>query len=208
MLDRYNYLVNERKLTPEIIELFQIKCIKSDMSYFREQLDDRFNNAVLIPIFDLYGNPLSVNARRFNIKPKYMHLSYEKSKNLFGLNFTYKDIIDKDEAIVVEGCFDLMQLYQNGIKNVVSVMGSAFTMRQLCLLLRFTSKICMIPDGDLAGEKSKKRIIKMLKGSGIELRFVDLPRGYDPDTFMQTFGRDRFIEMLEEKSLFKGKDLN
>jgi len=206
-LHRYGYLINERKILPVIVEQFQIKCDKEDMPYLKDQLDYRFDNSVLFPIFDLYGEPITVSARRFNIKPKYMHTVYEKSKHLFGLNYSYKDILEKDEVFIVEGAFDYLQMYQNGFKNVVCVLGSALTMRQICLLLRFTNNLCCIPDGDQAGEKSKIRVEKLLKGKGVNLRFVTLPDGYDPDTFILKFGPKKFSHLLYDNSLIKEENL-
>ncbi|MCX8055935.1 MAG: toprim domain-containing protein, partial [Ignavibacteria bacterium] len=52
---------------------------------------------------------------------------FKKRATLFGLYESKEYIKEEGEAIVVEGYFDLISLWQEGIKNCVAPLGTALT---------------------------------------------------------------------------------
>jgi DNA primase len=85
----------------------------------------------------------------------------------------------------VEGYFDLLSMYQHGIKNVVATLGTALTPHQIKLLKRYTKNLIIIFDSDEAGAKAAMRSLPLFLDEGISPQMVLLPAGFDPDTFAQ-----------------------
>ncbi len=105
-------------------------------------------------------------------------------------------IREKNEAIVVEGYFDLISLYQAGIKNVVAVSGTGFTTDQAALLARFCERIVLLYDSDSAGIKAAFRACGVLYDSGVEPRIIRLPKGHDPDSFAREAGKEGLLKQV------------
>ena len=61
---------------------------------------------------------------------------YNKSKILYGIYEAKKEIAKEDTCYLVEGYTDVIQMYQKGIKNVVSSSGTALTIEQIQLIRR------------------------------------------------------------------------
>ena len=92
---------------------------------------DRFRNRVMFDICNIRAEAIAFAGRTFNNEDtaKYMNSPetkiYNKSKVLYGLQITKNDISKLDSAIIVEGYFDFLQLFQSGIHNIVAVSGTA-----------------------------------------------------------------------------------
>ena len=123
-------------------------------------------------------------------------LIYTKGKILYGLSFAKDEIRRQDKAILVEGYIDLISLYQNGIKNVVAVSGTALTEDQVLLLSRYTKNIVLLFDADTAGIKASMRSIELLLKRDMEIKIVSLPSGEDPDSFVNNYGKEKFEELI------------
>jgi DNA primase len=170
----------------------------------REGYYDRFRNRLMIPIRAMAGRIVGFGGRVLpgDDGPKYINSPeteiYKKGKILFGLDLSKDHIRDKNEAIVVEGYFDLISLYQNGIKNVVAVSGTGFTQDQASLLARFCERIVLLYDSDSAGIKAAFRACGVLYNSGMEPGLIRLPKGHDPDTFVRVNGPKALLKMVSE----------
>ena len=66
------------------------------------------------------------------------------------------------EVIIVEGYMDVISIYSNGIKNVVSNSGIALTENQINLIWKFFSNPIICLDGDTSGLKAALRIAESL----------------------------------------------
>jgi DNA primase len=209
-LPAFEYLINTRGLTEETIRMFHLahrdsrgmNYVDADMTEPFPELDFRFNNASLFPVFDLYGKCIGVSARPFNPGPdlpKYVNTSYEKSEHLYGLNITYPFCIKEKRAFVVEGNVDTLQMYEKGIKNVTGMLGSAFSVVQLGLLLGFVNHVTFVPDGDMAGlnfmEKTKNTLLKRYKDVPMSFSFLMLPTGFDPDSYLKKYSKEEFLAL-------------
>lgn len=133
-------------------------------------------------------------SRSVDVK-KYIHSSYSKHRHLFGLNVTYKEILRTRKAFVVEGNFDLLTLYENGITNVVAMLGSKLSIEQLSLLIRFADEIVIASDGDKPGRDCARKIISMLNANDIDYSQINLPEGSDPDSFVKKYGVQTFLDL-------------
>jgi len=167
---------------------------------------DYFRGRILFPITSLSGRPIGFGGRTVGgSSPKYLNspdsVIYRKAQSLFGLSVTREAIVREDRVVIVEGYFDLVSLYQAGIKTVVSPLGTALTSSQIRILKRFTSNIVMLFDGDEAGEKAVLRSLELFLAEGLLPRVVIMPSGLDPDECVRQKGRLYFENEIAQAPL-------
>jgi DNA primase len=163
---------------------------------------DRFRGRVIFPIFSLTGRVVAFGGRTvFDVEPKYLNSPetplYSKGKLLYGLNFTKDAIRQEGAAILVEGYTDFSSLYQAGITNVVASLGTALTSWQVGQILRFASRVIVNYDGDSAGRTAAARAVPLGLEKGLNIEVLVLPDGKDPDVFLRTHGRDKYVAALK-----------
>ncbi len=172
---------------------------------------DRFRKRLIFPICDLKERILGFGGRVLDSSlPKYMNSPetyiYSKGRNLYGLNFS-KDAIKKEgHALIVEGYLDFIIPYQAGVKNIVASLGTALTIDQVKLLKRFANTVIMVYDPDEAGEAASLRNMDLFISEGVNVYIAELPKGFDPDSYIRKFGTDDFIKLTRSsKNLFDYK---
>ena len=178
------FLIDKKKLNREDLE-------KSGLTYLKgNEVVDRFRGRVIFPLFDHRGKSIGFAGR---ILPKdenkdlakYINTPetpiYHKSDVLYGLNITKQEIKRTKVGVVMEGELDLISSWQAGIKNNVAIKGSSLTGEQLRLLSRFTSKIILALDADVAGDDAARRGISLAENLGFDVRIVQLAGFKDPD---------------------------
>ena len=173
------------------------------------KLYDKFPGRLIFPIFSPNGRVVAFAGRVLDPKDtgaKYINspesLIYIKGRILYGLSFAKDEIRRLDKAIIVEGYMDLISLYQSGVKNVVAVSGTALTDDQVQLLSRYTKNVVLLFDADVAGIKASMRSIEILLKRDMEIRVVSLPKGEDPDSFVNKYGKDEFEELIKKAENF------
>lgn len=170
---------------------------------------DKLPGRLIFPIFTPNGRVVAFAGRILDPEEKgakYINspdsIIYSKSKVLYGLSLAKDEIRRLNKAILVEGYMDLISLYQNGVKNVVAVSGTALTDEQVQLLSRYTKNVVLLFDADTAGIKASMRSIEILLKKDMEVKIVTLPEGEDPDSYINKFGRDKFDELLKKAENF------
>jgi DNA primase len=173
------------------------------------KLFDKLPGRLIFPIFSPNGRVVAFAGRVLDAKDtgaKYINspesLIYIKGRILYGLSFAKDDIRRWDKAIIVEGYMDLISLYQSGIKNVVAVSGTALTDDQVQLLSRYTKNVVLLFDADVAGIKASMRSIEILLKRDMEVKIVSLPKGEDPDSYVNKYGKDEFEELIKRAENF------
>ncbi len=209
----------------------------------RRRLFDRFRNRIMIPIRDEQGRMAGFGARALEAEdqPKFLNSPetplFSKGRLLYGLDRARKAIRAADQAVIVEGYFDVMALHQAGFENVVSPMGTALTGDQLRLLKRFTRRLVLALDPDVAGQKAVLRGLEAAREAmdheqeitfdprhlmhfesrlQADLRVVTLPQGYDPDDLVaqdaaawpRLIANARPVVIYVMETLAEGRDLN
>lgn len=162
---------------------------------------DRFRGRLMFPIEDVGGNVIAFGGRIIGEgEPKYLNTSespvYIKGRNLYGLNRTKEDIRRKGYAILVEGYFDLIALWDAGIRNVIATLGTALTREHVDLIRRYTEEVVVVFDPDLAGKKALARSIELFLSGNVRAKAVVLPDGYDPDQYVRTFGSEALMAVI------------
>lgn len=169
---------------------------------------DRFRNRLMFPIQDVRGRIVGFGGRSLDgQEPKYLNgpetALYTKGHHVFGLGLAKDAIIKAKTVVVVEGYFDCVVLADAGISHVVSPLGTALTIDQARLLKRYAEQAILAFDADAAGEQATLRGIDLLVEAGLQVRVAQLPEGVDPDEYLQSYGRERFEQLLEgSASLF------
>lgn len=167
---------------------------------------DRFRNRLTFPIRDARGRCIGFGGRTIgNDEPKYLNspetVLFHKGRELYGLWECRQALRRIDRLVVVEGYMDVVALARHGIDFSVATLGTATTDEHLNRLFRLTDDVMFCFDGDRAGRKAAWRALETalphLKG-GRQVRFTFLPDGEDPDSFVRDFGRDAFLQRLDE----------
>jgi DNA primase len=170
---------------------------------------DNFRGRIMFPIFSIMGKVAGFGARQLvesNDSGKYINSKesevYNKSKILYGLNFSKDEIRKNDRAILVEGYMDYLTLYQNGIKNIVASSGTALTADQIKILSRYTKKLLFLYDADSAGIKATIRSLDVVFENDFDVKIVSLGNNEDPDSFVRKYGISKFQESLDKATSF------
>ncbi len=164
---------------------------------------DRFRGRIMFPIFDIRKQPIAFGGRVLGAgEPKYLNSPeteiFHKGRTLYLMPQAMPDAGKSREAVVVEGYMDAISLHQAGIANAVANLGTALTESHIEILWRYTDKILLCFDGDSAGQRAAARVIDRalpILRAGKEIRFVTIPQGYDPDSFVQANGAAAFRQL-------------
>ena len=113
-------------------------------------------------------------------KPKY-NRKPEKSATADCL-FPLDKVGSVNYVILVEGIFDMIKMWQNGFTNTLCIFGSGtFSNKKIELLDRIgVTRVDILMDPDMAGQKAAKRIEELLEKKDIFSRNIILPSGLDP----------------------------
>jgi len=168
----------------------------------RGPLLDRFRDRLMIPIATDSGKVVAFGGRALQEgqQPKYLNSPetpiYTKGRTLYGLDVTKGAVRKHNYCVLVEGYFDLAQVWQAGVQPVVAVSGTALTNAQVRTLKRFTTKVVLSFDPDTAGQGAAARSSELLVSEGFQVNVALLPAGDDPDVFIRKSGGRPYVERL------------
>ncbi len=166
---------------------------------------DRFRGRVMFPIRDRRGRVIGFGGRVLGDgTPKYLNSPetpiFHKGKELYGLFEVLQAYREPSQILVVEGYMDVVALAQYGIDYSVASLGTSTTGDHLQLLFRQTNTVVCCYDGDRAGREAAWRALEnalsYLKSGNI-LKFLFLPDGEDPDSYVRKYGKDAFEELVK-----------
>lgn len=193
----------------DLVKYLESKGYKDDLikeaglASFDEKygMQDKFWNRVMYPIQDINHRVIGFGGRVMSdAKPKYLNspetLIFDKSKNLFGLNFARTS--RKNHFILCEGYMDVITMHQAGFTEAVASLGTAFTSGQATLLHRYTDQVILSYDSDGAGVKAALRAIEILRAAGMTGKVLNLKPYKDPDEFIKAMGPEAFEQRIKE----------
>ncbi len=162
---------------------------------------DRFRNRIMFPIRDSRGRTVAFGGRVLgDDKPKYLNSPetalFHKGSELYGLYESKLSREKLERLLLVEGYMDVIALAQMGVRNAVATLGTATSERHLSRLFRQVSEIVFCFDGDEAGRTAAWRALETIlpqMEDGRQVRFLFLPDGTDPDSFIRKEGRENFL---------------
>ncbi len=153
---------------------------------------DMFRGRIMIPLADGSGRIVGFTARLLDDEPdapKYINtpqtVTYDKSRQVFGLHLAKEAIRKQGFVVVAEGNLDVISSHQAGVANVVASAGTAMTEQHLKALKRFTGDIRLSFDADNAGTTATERIIPLAQKAEVSLKIITLKDAKDPDELIR-----------------------
>jgi len=169
-----------------------------------ERAYDVFRGRLMIPIRDPDGRVIAFGGRvvEGDDERKYINSRetplYVKSRVLYGLDVARDAIRRSKSAVLVEGYFDAIALWEAGIPHAVALCSTALTADHLSLLKRLdVTDLTLLLDGDDAGRKAAVRLAGPILAAGLAARVVELPEGQDPDDFVKARGKEGYENLAE-----------
>ncbi|MEZ8019058.1 DNA primase [Vibrio splendidus] len=166
---------------------------------------DRFRGRVMFPIRDRRGRVIGFGGRVLEDgTPKYLNSPetpiFHKGKELYGLYEVLQAYREPPQVLVVEGYMDVVALAQYGVDYSVASLGTSTTGDHVQMLFRQTNTVVCCYDGDRAGKEAAWRALEnaleFLK-TGNTLKFLFLPDGEDPDSYIREHGKDAFEQLVQ-----------
>ncbi|MDH4125583.1 MAG: DNA primase [Gammaproteobacteria bacterium] len=201
--DGWSEILDKFGKTPEAVErLLAVGLIirKDNGKHY-----DRFRERIMFPIRDQRGRCIGFGGRAIGDgEPKYLNspetVLFHKGRELYGLYEARQALRHIDRLVVVEGYMDVVALARHGIDFATATLGTATTAEHLNLLFRLTDNVLFCFDGDRAGKAAAWRALENALPQireGRQIRFVFLPEGHDPDSYVNEFGAAAFVAALD-----------
>ncbi|MDR0942005.1 MAG: DNA primase [Holosporales bacterium] len=165
--------------------------------YFKERL--------IFPVFNKKGWPIAFGGRavKKDVVPKYLNSPetelFQKKETLYAYNIAVKNVSKDNQFIVVEGYVDVVMMHKHGFNTTVASMGTALTAEHLAKIWRYSNEPIICLDGDEAGYNAMvKAAVLAMKyiQPGKSLKFCLIPNGDDPDSFLNSQGKEAMEELI------------
>jgi DNA primase len=227
----YGYLVEQKHYPAKLVEQAGLIIPRKEGSGYY----DRFRDRLMIPIWDTQGRVIGFGGRALgDAQPKYLNSPetdlFDKGKTLYGLDRAKGAIAKADCAVVVEGYFDVIALHAAGITNAVASLGTALSLHQVKMLLRYSEgkKIVFNFDADGAGVKATDRAIGEVRKPAknarenardqaqgtqetlaelayqgeVRVHILNLPNGKDSDEFLKQNNGSDYQRLVDQAPLW------
>lgn len=180
-------------------DLYDIGLIKQINGNFY----DTFQNRIIFPIIDENNNIVAFSGRKYlpdDLKdehlPKYLHSKesdiFKKSGILYNINNAETYIRQSKEIVLTEGFMDTIRMSSIGYKNVVALMGTAFTKEHLDKILKYKCKVILNLDQDEAGVTNTIKIGDELLKHNIDSTVIVFEDYKDSDEYISKKGKEAF----------------
>ncbi|MBN2208184.1 MAG: DNA primase [Candidatus Coatesbacteria bacterium] len=190
---------------------------------------DRFRGRIIFPISDIAGNVCGFGGRVLGTGPgaaleppsaeevgavheppfqeaKYLNSPespvYHKGRTLYGLHQARDAVRSEGFLVLVEGYMDVIALFEAGVRNVAAMCGTALTPQQCGLIKRYTERVVVFFDADVAGTSASLRSFEVFDGEGLRPRVFKADGGADPDEYVKRVGGDELKKQLSEAPPF------
>jgi DNA primase len=205
----YRYFVEDKHYPVQLLEKAGlIKSRPGGGGYY-----DVFRDRLMIPIRDIQGRVIAFGGRTLSDEqPKYLNSPetelFSKGKTLFAIDQAKNGISQYDQAIIVEGYFDAIALHAAGINNVVASLGTALSVEQVRLILRYTESKQLILNfdadkaGNIAAERAIGEIADLAYKGEIQLKILNIPDGKDADEYLYNHTADDYRQLLANAPLW------
>ena len=164
---------------------------------------DTFQDRIIFPIIDENNNVIAFSGRKYtnedlnnNTLPKYSNTKetdiFKKSEVFYNINNAINEIKKKREIVITEGFMDTIRMSSIGYKNVVAIMGTAFTEKHLLKIKKWKCKVILNLDQDDAGVKGTIEAGETLLKNNIDTEVIVFDDYKDSDEFIKNKGSDSF----------------
>lgn len=161
------------------------------------ELSDR----LWFPIKDIRGKPQVFVGRHMMSDGNPRYLNYPRSVTMPIYPEVFK--LRYRSAVLVEGIFDMLNVYDKGLENVCCTFGTSTMFKEpelklLSLKAQGVTKIYLMYDGDKAGQDAMYKLQPILEELGYEVEKIVLEDDMDPGELSQEYV-DSIKEYISEK---------
>jgi len=163
---------------------------------------DRFRNRLIFPILDLTGRVIAFGGRALDPEDRAKYLNsaesilFDKSGQLYALNWAREGIARSGQAVVAEGYLDALIPLQEGVDNIVATLGTSLTDRHVRLLSRYAKEAVLVFDADTAGAAAADRALELFLAQRVHVRVATIPAGKDPCDYTLAEGAEALGQLL------------
>ena len=211
----------ERGITKDTIRKFNVGVITSFNDYQRQMNDlgwknpdhlqalgllrkDIFRkNGFILPIYNVKSRAVGFVTRNTSYTDgdkeshKYINSSNSKYYSKGEILYNYNNVVKEPGPLyIVEGYLDAAYLHQCGMKKVAAIGATVVTENHAEMLHDNETDIYLALDGDAGGHAgvdiSLERLCEYKK---FNIKIVDMPHGYDPDTQVRENGLESFLTL-------------
>lgn len=189
-------ILSKKYKTEDLYDLGLIKQINGNFY-------DTFQSRIIFPIIDENNNVIAFSGRKYtnedlnnNTLPKYSNTKetdiFKKSEVFYNINNAINEIKKKREIVITEGFMDTIRMSSIGYKNVVALMGTAFTKEHLDKIIKYKCKVILNLDQDEAGVTNTIKIGDELLKNNIDSTVIVFEDYKDSDEFISKKGKEAF----------------
>ena len=203
---------NQVKIKEKLLDQFGEETLLKSKNFLKNEkgMYPFFRNRLIFPIKNSPGKIIGFGGRSIDDSmPKYLNSSdskfFNKQRELYGFNDAKQDH-KNDYFIVTEGYMDVVMLSQHGIQNSVASLGTAFSLNHLQKLFKLKRKIVFCFDSDEAGLNAAWKSLQICLGQVFDdktVRFLFLPEGEDPDSYVKENGQEEFLKKVERSMVLE-----
>ncbi len=183
------------------------------------KLYDSFQNRIIFPIIDENNNIVAFSGRKYfkvdledNTLPKYSNsketIIFRKSGIFYNINNALPFIKKSKEIVITEGFMDTIRMSSIGYKNVVALMGTAFTKEHLEKIIKYKCKVILNLDQDKPGKDATIIIGDELIKNNIDVSVIVFDDYKDSDEFIKNKGKESFDIAFNNRISFIDFKLN
>ena len=153
---------------------------KEFQAFTTEEL--QLHNYLCVPIYQ-FGKLKFIEGRYMGSvtsQPKYFRRPHKgKVSNIL---FPLDKVKNTNYVILVEGLFDMLNMWQLGYKNTLAIFGASnFGRAKLDLVDKIgVNRVDIMMDPDAPGQMAAEKIQSLLDSKNIYSRIIKLPLGHDP----------------------------
>lgn len=175
------YTRSFRGIRPETLKEFDA---------FTTYREDKLIDRLVFPIYDI-RDKISVFVARHMLsdgQPKY--INYPENREMSIYPGKYKK--QYTSAVLVEGIFDMLNLYDKGLKNVsccfgVKLLEKDTAIKLLPLKAQGITHIYLLFDGDEAGRSAAQKLKPLIEQQDFIVEVINLPDDMDPGVLDQEY---------------------
>jgi DNA primase len=164
------YVGNWRGIRPETYKHFE--------AFMHHE--SQFNGRIVFPVRDITGKVVAFNGRHMTMTeiPKYLIYPPQARLPLFPSSVP----TIKGRVILVEGIFDMINLYDKGLANAICCFGTRNVDAEKLAILKMQNVegVDIMFDGDEAGQKAAEEIKGLAERVGLTSRNINLGNNIDP----------------------------
>ena len=168
---------------------------------------DRFKDVITFPISDRsgrcvgFGVRIMDNALLQSGHAKYVNTAqtrlFDKSGLLYALHLAAHHIRTQNQAVIMEGYFDVIAAHQAGYQNCVASMGTAVTEKQIEQIKKLTGNLILALDNDKAGREAAQKSVVLENVIDGEIRILHIDDSKDPDEYLKSHS-ENWPELLKQ----------